>query len=146
MDFRQGDGLLPLKGRSYDLVVIAGMGYDTILKIMERRDVLVGEPHFIVQPMQGGLRMHEAIVKSGWTIIQSELVRQRDRYYPTWLLDVHQRSCNAKPLFVPTEFRSSVFYRTFLEEELQYRRQLPDRDEIIGAEIDQIGQELERIE
>lgn len=146
VDLRRGEGLLPLKGCRYDLVVIAGMGYDTILTIMERRDILAGWPHFIVQPMQGGLRMHQAIVQSGWTIIQAELVRQRDHYYPTWLLDVHRINQNAHPSFVPGEFRSSVFYRTFLEGELQYRRQLPRREGRIEWEIDQIVQELERIE
>lgn len=147
IDVVQGDGLRPLAGRRFDAIVIAGMGYDTILEIMGSRQVLTGSPAFIIQPMQGALWMHQAIRRAGWTILKADIARQRQRLYPTWLLDVRKPAPVREASFIPREFAESPWYRPWLEAELHYRQTLlAERHDIaVGAEAALIEKELERI-
>lgn len=125
VEVRHGNGLEPLLALPLEAVVIAGMGYDTILSIMAMKDRLMSYPRFIVQPMQGGMRLHQAIVQNRWRIERAAIPVLRGRHYPTWLLDVYHESAEDDDgwhALIPTEFRGQEHYASWLFNELQYRR------------------------
>ncbi|NMP21745.1 tRNA (adenine(22)-N(1))-methyltransferase TrmK [Sulfobacillus harzensis] len=140
-----GDGLEPLKGRSLDLLVISGMGYDTILKILERLPVLSKQPQIIVQPMQGAFLMHRAIADRGWHVVKADIALQRRRLYPVWLLNVSTATSNLEDPLIPTEFRGSPYYRSFLEAELAFRQKAIPMHPTAARENQRILDELETI-
>ncbi len=122
-----GDGLQPVWHEPVDCVVVAGMGYETILEIVSTHDHIASHPRFIVQPMQGALLLHQAIIEQGWTILQADIAQYRRHLYPTWLLDMyhidHARDNGPHAQFLPTEFRGSPAYVEWLERERRFRRQ-----------------------
>lgn len=122
---RQGDGLDPLLDEPLDLVVISGMGADTILEILAGRHGMASRPHFALQPVQGLFALHRAIASQGWRILNTDLVKYRRRYYPLWLVDPYERRLQVlseAALFVPREFRSSTHYGDWLRDEIARRQ------------------------
>lgn len=147
---RQGDGLAPLVGDPLDCVVIAGMGYDTIVQIIEAKSELISTSVFIVQPMQGGMMLHRAILNNHWAILKADLAIYRDRFYPTWLINIAKTPSfehrTARELFIPTEFRGSRGYRAWIDEEriqLCYRMRYNNSSEY-RQQLAWIIEELER--
>lgn len=144
----RGDGLEPLWDVPLDVVVIAGMGYDTILAILETRHRMRFRPQFILQPAQGGLFLHRAVVQAGWRIEHADIAAYRGRLYPTWRLNVYDENTttdrSAEGQFLPREFRLSVRYPDWLRAELAYRR-LRDaerRTDRVNQEIAWLDREL----
>lgn len=116
----RGDGIVPLTGiADLQCIVISGMGYDTILGILERHSQLISAPQVIVQPAQGGHLMHRAICQNRWTMLRAELVVYRSRFYPTWLLDLQMKTAGAVDpalAYVPIEFRGQKYYIDWLKD------------------------------
>lgn len=147
----RGDGLHPLLDQPVDLVIIAGMGCDTIFNILGCHQKMKSHPLYLVQPVQGAFSFHRAIIEQAWSIAKAELSRYRNRYYATWLLDVHHPSQYEKGLdtmTVPREFSHSPWYAEWIRAErdrcvlsLQYQK-LPWMPQV----IDCLTRELYRIE
>ena len=125
IDVRQGDGLEPVVDESLDLVVIAGMGSDTVMEILSQRHRMASRPHFALQPVQGLLAVHRTIAVEGWQILKAGLVTYRRRYYPMWLVNVYDApigKASDEALFLPREFRPSPHYREWLTGEIGRRQ------------------------
>lgn len=136
---------MPLTEVPLDAVVVAGMGYDTILSILRDSRFLTGEPAFLLQPMQGALFMHRAIVQARWRIVKADIVRQRDRLYPTWQVDSFRLGGyveSERRHFLPTEFRASIHYGAWLERERLFR-QSQRVTPLIARELHWLQEELE---
>ncbi len=145
---RQGDGLEPLLDSPLDLVVISGMGSDTILEILANRHRMTSRPHFALQPVQGLFALHRAIAVQGWRILKADLVKYRRRYYPLWLVDAYEERPQALPedaLFLPQEFRSSAHYGDWLKDETA-RRQVQWPTERSQQEMAWLNSELRHLE
>ncbi|MDI3316179.1 MAG: class I SAM-dependent methyltransferase [Bacillota bacterium] len=82
VELRQGDGLEALAPGEAEVVVIAGVGGDRIVEILERQpDVRASVLCWIFQPMSqaGGLRRW--LVAHGYRLADEELVAEGDRIY-----------------------------------------------------------------
>lgn len=141
----KGNGLMPLTEVPLDAVVVAGMDYDTILSILRDSRLLTGEPAFLLQPMQGALLLHRAIVQARWRIVKADIVRQRDRLYPTWQVDCFHLGSHVESdriRFLPTEFRASIHYGVWLEREGLFRKRQRVTP-LIARELYWLQEELE---
>ena len=83
VDWRAGNGLAPLSpGDRLDVVVLAGMGAATILRILDatRLDAL-GVRRVVVQPQTDPHRVRDGMLERGYAIVDEAAVEDGGRYY-----------------------------------------------------------------
>lgn len=76
-----GDGLEPLKDKDYDLVIIAGMGGDLIIKIIEESFDQVKGKTLVLQPMTQRDSVRKYLVAKGFKIQEEKIVRDKNKFY-----------------------------------------------------------------
>lgn len=82
IDLRFGSGLCPLKPGEVDQVVIAGMGGETIVSILEEQLSRAGSyPGYIFQPMSRPECLRAFLSQQGWSIERESVVLEHGRYY-----------------------------------------------------------------
>ncbi len=79
---KQGPGTAPIKGIDIDLVIIAGMGGQLIIEILEESKVLLdrGIP-FLVQPMQQQRELRKYLYNNNYWIEKDALVMEGEKVY-----------------------------------------------------------------
>lgn len=86
-DIRVGDGFKPMDTGELNAAIIMGMGGRLIADIlqndMEKVDSL---DYLILQPMQGAEDLFDFLNTSGFNLIQSDLVEEREKFYPILLV------------------------------------------------------------
>ncbi|QGT99007.1 tRNA (adenine(22)-N(1))-methyltransferase [Candidatus Syntrophocurvum alkaliphilum] len=82
IDIRKGDGLQILKPLEVETVVIAGMGGDTIVEILNY-DIEKSKSYneFIFQPMTKANVLRQFLAYKGWIIIDEKIIRETDVFY-----------------------------------------------------------------
>ncbi|SES62091.1 tRNA (adenine(22)-N(1))-methyltransferase [Anaerobranca gottschalkii] len=82
VDFRLGSGLLVLeKTDDIDTAIIAGMGGETIISILEEAPSFSKELTLIIQPMTEVSTVREYLDKNGWEIIDEDIAKEGHRFY-----------------------------------------------------------------
>lgn len=79
---RQGDGLKTLEPMEVDVLVLAGMGGNTIKEILAASPhILTGTKRLLLQPMAGAANLRFWLASSGWRITDEVLVEEDGRIY-----------------------------------------------------------------
>lgn len=87
MTFRLQDGLLGLGPEDADAVVIAGMGGETIAKILKMAPwTREGNIPLILQPMSTIDRLRDWLCKNGYIIVDERLAREGENLYTALLV------------------------------------------------------------
>lgn len=82
IDIRLGDGLKPLQPGEVEAVILAGMGGNTMLEILEAFPQLVDSLQtLILQPMNGAEHVRAWLARRGWAIADEELLLEDGRFY-----------------------------------------------------------------
>ncbi|MFZ5649058.1 MAG: tRNA (adenine(22)-N(1))-methyltransferase [Bacillota bacterium] len=82
VEVRKGDGLEAIRPGEVDVIVIAGMGGNTIIGILERSPaVLAGVSRLVLQPMADPGPLRIWLARNGWRLVDEELVKEMDRFY-----------------------------------------------------------------
>ncbi len=82
VELRIGDGLKPLKPKEAATVVLAGMGAQTIIKILaESKSTLNTIKRLVLQPMTEIFLLRKWLYENGWKIVDEDLVKEENRYY-----------------------------------------------------------------
>lgn len=82
VDLRLGYGLDVLSPREAEVVVLAGMGGETVLACLERAGAaLEGVERLVIQPMTAAGRVRRWLLDHGFRLAAEELVREGDRIY-----------------------------------------------------------------
>ncbi|MDO5028504.1 MAG: class I SAM-dependent methyltransferase [Bacillota bacterium] len=76
-----GDGLRPLKGKDFDTVIIAGMGGDLIIKILQDSFDQIKDKTLILQPMTQRSGLRKYLVANGFKIQRETIVRDKNKFY-----------------------------------------------------------------
>lgn len=88
VDLRLGYGLSVLAPGEAEVIILAGMGGETIIDILKRGgEVAASCPQFILQPMQQAPRLRRWLSEHGYRIQTEELVQERDRIYEVLLVE-----------------------------------------------------------
>ena len=77
-----GDGLKILNKGEAQIVVIAGMGGNEIIKILEENTDKTFDK-FIFQPMQNTINLREYLIKQNYEILKDFIVKARKKFYNT---------------------------------------------------------------
>lgn len=82
VSLRLGDGLQVMSPRDdIDTIIIAGMGGETIVAILEQGLNLVDKKTMILQPMTEVMLVREYLASKGFNIIDERLTREENRFY-----------------------------------------------------------------
>lgn len=82
VEVRRGDGLEAIRPGEVDVIVMAGMGANTILGILERsRGVLYGISRLVLQPMSNPGALRRWLIQNGWRLADEELVKEDGKFY-----------------------------------------------------------------
>lgn len=82
IELRLGDGLKTLKPGEADVLVLAGMGGNTIREILAAApDVLRKVKRLVLQPMADPGEMRRWLAGNGWKITDEELIEEDGRIY-----------------------------------------------------------------
>lgn len=82
VEVRRGDGLRVLTPGEADVLVLAGMGGGTIIKILEdSQGVLAGVKRLVLQPMTDTGEVRLWLAGSGWRIVEERLVSEEGKLY-----------------------------------------------------------------
>ena len=82
VDFRLGDGLSVLKPGEADVIVIAGMGGDTMTEILADAPWSRAGPLLLLQPMSRGEVLRAWLPENGYRVLHEELVQDKGVLYP----------------------------------------------------------------
>ena len=82
LDFRLGDGLSVLSPGEADVIVIAGMGGDTIAAILEAAPWSRDGPLLLLQPMSKAEILRRWLPANGYQVFAERLVQDRGVLYP----------------------------------------------------------------
>ena len=82
IESRQGDGLQVLRPSEAGVVIIAGLGGDTIVNILDScRDLAESMGFYLLQPMSRSRSLREWLCKWGWRLGPEHLVWEERRPY-----------------------------------------------------------------
>lgn len=82
IDLRLGNGLKPLKPGEAEVVILAGMGGNTIRGILAGApNILAGIKRLVLQPMTDAGDLRLWLAAHGWKIVDEELVEDDGRIY-----------------------------------------------------------------
>ena len=82
MDLRLGDGLSVLRPGEADVIVIAGMGGDTIVSILSAADWVRDGPLLLLQPMSKAETLRRFLPEGGFAVEAEILTAERGVIYP----------------------------------------------------------------
>ena len=87
VDLRLGSGLTILKPGEVSWAVIAGMGYRTIVEILEESQVIARSlDGLILQPMQDVAELRRWLSTNGYTIVDERLVKEEGKLFQIILI------------------------------------------------------------
>jgi tRNA (adenine22-N1)-methyltransferase len=82
IEVRKGDGLEALRPGEVDLVVIAGLGGNTMVKMLAcAREILAGISRLVLQPMTDAGNLRLWLLQNGWRLADEELVKEEEKFY-----------------------------------------------------------------
>ncbi|MFZ5897957.1 MAG: tRNA (adenine(22)-N(1))-methyltransferase [Bacillota bacterium] len=82
VDVRLGDGLSVVRPGEADVLVLAGMGGNTMREILDASpEVVEKASRIIVQPMEQQAAIRQWFASHGWAIVDEELVEESNRLY-----------------------------------------------------------------
>lgn len=80
---RRSDGVLALKPKEADSVVIAGMGGGLVMKILtEGKEILSSVSELILQPQSEIEKVRHFLMEEGYRITAEDMVFEDGKYYP----------------------------------------------------------------
>ena len=81
IDVRVGDGLTVADIDEYDTIVISGLGYYTIKKILSNSDKVKNVKKIIIQSNTDIVKLRKYVIKLGYKISKEKLVEDKDIIY-----------------------------------------------------------------
>ncbi len=82
VEVRRGDGLEAIRPGEVEVIVLAGMGGNTIVGILERsRGELAGVKRLVLQPMSDAAALRVWLVQNGWRLVDEELIKDEEKFY-----------------------------------------------------------------
>ena len=81
IDLRKGDGLNIVDASEFDTIVISGMGYHTIVKILNNSERMKNVKKIIIQSNTDVVKLRKSIIRLGYKISREKLVEDKEIVY-----------------------------------------------------------------
>ena len=118
--FIVSDGLLGIDTSTYDTLLIAGMGEETIISILnEGIDKVRSFKHIILQAMGEGSNIRKYFMENDFFIEKERLFIEKDKYYR--LFEIKSKKTNVTDYKFPVNFdRNDISYlNTYYDNEIK---------------------------
>lgn len=118
--FIVSDGLLGIDTSTYDTLLIAGMGEETIISILnESIDKVRSFMHIILQAMGEGSNIRKYFMENDFFIEKERLFIEKDKYYR--LFEIKNKKTNVTDYKFPVNFdRNDISYlNTYYDNEIK---------------------------
>ena len=134
IDVRLGDGLTVADTDEYDTIVISGMGYHTIKKILSNSDKIKNVKKIIIQSNTDIVKLRKYIIKLGYKISKEKLVEDKDIIYTIIEFTKGEEKYNYKQIYLGPrlmENKDELFNDYYSKKLLKYENlllQLPSNN------------------
>lgn len=127
IDVRIGDGLTVADIDEYDTIVISGLGFYTIKKILSNSDKIKNVKKIIIQSNTDIVKLRKYIIKLGYKISREKLVEDKDIIYTIIEFIPGQEKYNYKQIYLGPrlmENKDELFNEYFTKKLLKYENLL----------------------
>jgi len=127
IDVRIGDGLTVADIDEYDTIVISGMGYHTIGKILKNYDKLKNVKKIVIQSNTDIVKLRKSIIKLGFKISKEKLVEDNDIIYTIIEFVPGEEKYNYKQIYLGPrlmENKDEIFNEYYSKKLLKYENLL----------------------
>jgi tRNA (adenine22-N1)-methyltransferase len=94
VEVRKGDGLEALRPGEVEVVIIAGMGGNTMAGALSRSPlVLAGVRRLVLQPMADPGDLRRWLAKNGWRLVDEDLVKDDGKFYVILVAQQGEEPC-----------------------------------------------------
>lgn len=134
IDLRQGDGLSVVETGEIDTIIISGMGYYNIVKILSEKEKIQMIEKIIIQSNTDVVKLRKFIIKLGYKIDAEKLVEDKDIVYTIIKFIKGEEKYNYKQIYFGPrllENKDEVFNDYYSKKLLKYQNlllQLPSNN------------------
>ena len=126
-DLKLGDGLSVVSEKEFDTIVISGMGYYTIKKILSTTDKLRNVNKIIIQSNTDIIKLRKYIIKLGYKIEKEKLIEDNEIIYTIIQFVPGSEKYNYKQIYFGPrlmENKDELFYDYYSKKLLKYENLL----------------------
>ena len=127
IDLRLGDGLSVAAAKEFNTIVISGMGYYTIKKILSANDKLKYVKKIIIQCNTDVIKLRKNIIKLGYKIEKEKLIEDNDIIYTIIEFTKGEEKYNYKQIYFGPrlmENKDEIFKEYYGKKLLKYENLL----------------------
>lgn len=127
IDIRMGDGLTVANKNEIDTILISGMGYNTIVKILSDSDKMENIEKIIIQSNTDIVKLRKSIIKLGYKITREKLVEDKDIIYTIIEFKKGKEKYNYEELYFGPYLiknKDDLFYEYYNKKLLKYENLL----------------------
>lgn len=134
IDLRLGDGLSVVNNDEINTIIIAGMGYHNIIKILGDKERLENVEKIVIQSNTDVVKLRKFVIKLGYKIEDETLVEDKDIIYTVIKFVKGKEKYNYKQIYFGPrllENKSELFNDYYSKKLLKYQNlllQLPNND------------------
>ena len=127
IETRLGDGLSIVNTNEFDTIVISGMGFHNIKKILSNKPKMAEFPKIIIQCNTDVVKLRKFVIKLGYKITREELVMDNDIIYTVIEFKKGYEKYNYDQIYFGPriiENKNELFYEYYSKKLLKYENLL----------------------
>jgi len=127
IETRLGDGLKIVNPSEFNTILISGMGFYTIKKILSNKPKMINFPKIIIQCNTDVVKLRKFVIKLGYKITKEELVEDNDITYTIIEFEKGSESYTYEEIYFGPkilENKNDLFYDYYNKKLLKYENLL----------------------
>ena len=127
IETRLGDGLTVVNPGEFDTIVISGMGFHNIRKILSNEPKMINYPKIIIQCNTDVVKLRKFVIKLGYKITREQLVLDNDIIYTVIEFNKGSEKYNYDQIYFGPrilEDKNELFYEYYSKKLLKYENLL----------------------
>jgi tRNA (adenine22-N1)-methyltransferase len=127
IEIRLGDGLTIVNPCEFDTIVISGMGFHNIKKILSNKPKMIDYPKIVIQCNTDVVKLRKFVIKLGYMITREKLVMDNDIIYTVIEFKKGTEKYNYDQIYFGPrilENKDELFYEYYSKKLLKYENLL----------------------
>lgn len=127
IETRLGDGLTIVNPDEFDTIVISGMGFHNIKKILSNKPKMINYPKIVIQCNTDVVKLRKFVIKLGYQITREKLVMDNDIIYTVIEFKQGKEKYNYDQIYFGPrilENKDELFYEYYSKKLLKYENLL----------------------
>lgn len=127
IETRLGDGLTIVNPNEFDTILISGMGFYTIKKILSNKPKMINYPKIVIQCNTDVVKLRKFVIKLGYKITKEKLVMDNDIIYTIIEFNKGEENYSYDEIYFGPEIlknKDELFYEYYSKKLLKYENLL----------------------